>query len=576
MEQRIERADTIPLIINWLLKMGIQEIIDDIFIPHTNWTGLSYGQLAVVFVTYVLHSLTHRLSGMESWLNQHKNVIEQVTGWRINEKEATDDRLGKMISTLGSDEDKSHQFQLEGSKRLILAYDLPKQTVRYDTTTFNVFHHPDDSKKDLLQFGHSKNYRPDLIQFKQGLGALDPTGIPLVTDTLPGNHADDPCYVPAWRRMVEIIGDPQFLFVADCKAASLQARATIDSENGCYLFPLPKTGDTPNILKELVLNCQTKLHDIVLEPKVDGGDIKRKTGKGFVVEKAMKARLENNDDHSWQERWFVTRSDAHASRQKKGFRDRLAKADQKLKSLKPKKEENAEKYLNRAQKVLKEKGLENYILLEVKASVETRKKYNGKGRPGRNTPYKIVETCKLSLCVTHDTEAIDQYLILAGWRIYVTNLPAERMSLNQSSQYYRDEYLVERGFHRFKKGSIPALPLYLRIPERIKGMMLLLTIALQVLTSIEFVSRRELEKTDESISGLVPGNPKMVTKRPTAERLLSQFDNIHVLIQTNGNNVNGSVVEKLTPLQKRILSLLQLPESIYALGFNKQKIKRAT
>jgi transposase len=48
------------------------------------------------------------------------------------------------------------------------------------------------------------------------------------------------------------------------------------------------------------------------------------------------------------------------------------------------------------------------------------------------------------------------------------------MTLNQSTQYYRDEWLVERGFHRFKKGYIPALPL----SERIKG--LLLTIALQV------------------------------------------------------------------------------------------------
>lgn len=70
---------------------------------------------------------------------------------------------------------------------------------------------------------------------------------------------------------------------------------------------------------------------------------------------------------------------------------------------------------------------------------------------------------------------IDQYLLLTGWRIYVTNTDADMMTLNQSSQYYRDEYLVERGFHRFKKGSIPALPVFLQIPERIMGLMLLLT-----------------------------------------------------------------------------------------------------
>jgi transposase len=145
------------------------------------------------------------------------------------------------------------------------------------------------------------------------------------------------------------------------------------------------------------------------------------------------------------------------------------------------------------------------------------------------------------------------------------------MTLNQSSQYYRDEWLVERGFHRFKKGHISALPLFLRIPERIKGLMLLLTIALQVLTLMEFVSRKELSKRDETISGLVPGNPKMKTRRPTAERLLSQFDNLHLLIEKKGEKITAVLVEDLTDLQKQILSILQLPEIIYSLSFNRGK-----
>jgi hypothetical protein len=80
MAQKIERVDTIPLIIAILKKMEIHRIIDSIFIPHGNWSGLSYGQLAVLFITYVLHSLTHRFSGMESWVNQHRTVIERSTG----------------------------------------------------------------------------------------------------------------------------------------------------------------------------------------------------------------------------------------------------------------------------------------------------------------------------------------------------------------------------------------------------------------------------------------------------------------------------------------------------------------
>jgi len=190
-----------------------------------------------------------------------------------------------------------------------------------------------------------------------------------------------------------------------------------------------------------------------------------------------------------------------------------------------------------------------------------------------NTPYTMTKTQNLRLSVQHNEDLIDQYLALAGWRIYVTNTSSDRMSLNQSTQYYRNEWLVERGFHRFKNGSIRALPLFLRLPNRIKGLMMLLTIALQVLTLIEYVSRRELENSNETISGLVPGNPKMKTKRPTAERLLSQFDNIHLLIEEDETEVTCALVETLKPLQRLILSLLQIPANIYSLTYAKPKFK---
>ncbi len=145
------------------------------------------------------------------------------------------------------------------------------------------------------------------------------------------------------------------------------------------------------------------------------------------------------------------------------------------------------------------------------------------------------------------------------------------MTLNQGIKYYRVEWLVERSFHRLKKGYIPALPLFLRLPKRIKGLMLILTVALQVLTLMEFVSRMELSKTGEPISGLVPGNPKMKTNRPIAERQLSQFDNLHLLIEEKGKRISGAMVEGLTSLQKKILSILQLPEKIYDLSFKTGK-----
>jgi len=318
------------------------------------------------------------------------------------------------------------------------------------------------------------------------------------------------------------------------------------------------------------LNSGQTLHDIVLAPK-DEDDDDRVVGKGFVVNQQMEARLKNGAVHRWQERWMVSCSHAHAQRQEKSFQNRLDKAEGKLSKLKVKTKDTADSFRLKAEKIVQACSVEEYFRLEISESITPLKKYNGRGRPGPKTPFEMVDIRSLALVVHRNEEAIAQFRLLAGWRIFTTNFAESRMTLNQSTQYYRDEWLVERGFHRFKKGHIPALPLFLRLPERIKGLMLMLTIALQVLTLMEFVSRRELSKAGEPISGLVPGNPKMKTTRPTAERLLSQFDNLHLLIEEKGEKISGVMVEGLSALQKKILSILELPEEIYDLSFKHGK-----
>ena len=388
----------------------------------------------------------------------------------------------------------------------------------------------------------------------------------MLSETFPGNRADDPCYLPAWRRMAKTIGSYDFLFIADCKAASFKTRATIDHEKGYYLFPLPMTGETPGRIKELVLNQGQTLQDIVLTPK-DGNDHERVVGKGFVVNKLMEKQLENGAVHQWTEQWMVSCSHTHAQRQKQSFQKCLDKAEDKLSNMKTKPKDTVNSFKIKAEKILQTCRVEGYFHLEINESITLQKKYIGRGRPGPHTPFKMVEILNFTLVVHRNEEAIEEFKLLAGWRIFATNVAEGRMTLNESTQYYRDEWLVERGFHRLKKGRIPALPLFLRLPKRIKGLMVMLTIALQVLTLMEFVARRELSKEGEPISGLVPGNPTMKTIRPTAERLLSQFNNLHLLIEEKGKNISGVMIEELTALQKKILAILQLPKEIYDLSF---------
>jgi transposase len=291
-------------------------------------------------------------------------------------------------------------------------------------------------------------------------------------------------------------------------------------------------------------------------------------GYGFNPERSMQCPLENGQVHSWTERCLVAQSLAHAKRQQTALQERLTKATAELSRLKAQSDETRDSYQARAERILKQRQLEGLLTVTTREDRTLTKQFEGRGRPGPNSLYALVEERHLDLEIQPNQTAIEEQRLLAGWRIYVINLPATRLSLEQALAYYRDEWLVEHGFHRFKRGSLPALPLFLRLDERIRGLMLLLMVALQALTLLEFVSQRHLKANHETIAGLVPGNPKMKTDHPSAERILTQFEGLHLFIEESETHLNARMIELLTPLQKRLLTLLDIPETIYALSFS--------
>jgi hypothetical protein len=86
--------------------MEIASIIDqELAPPHGNRKGLSYGQLAVLFLTYVVSQSDHRLCAVEPWVEKHRQTLEIATGWNIGAKDATDDRLADLLSIIGASEE---------------------------------------------------------------------------------------------------------------------------------------------------------------------------------------------------------------------------------------------------------------------------------------------------------------------------------------------------------------------------------------------------------------------------------------------------------------------------------------
>ncbi len=138
---------------------------------------------------------------------------------------------------------------------------------------------------------------------------------------------------------------------------------------------------------------------------------------------------------------------------------RLDKAEQALNKLAAKSHQDRCILHTKVQSLLKRYRVSDYFLTEINTERVTRDA--GPGRPSRKDPKRPLVSTQFLLKFERQLKAIAIAEQLAGWRIYVTNVRIEQLSLAQAVAYYRDQWQVEHGFHRFKRGQLPALPIYL-------------------------------------------------------------------------------------------------------------------
>ena len=187
----------------------------------------------------------------------------------------------------------------------------------------------------------------------------------------------------------------------------------------------------------------------------------------------------------------------------------------------------------------------------------------GRGRPGSHRPPQRRETHTWPVCVHRRPAALARFERLAGGRVSVTNTPAQRLSVTDAVNCSRHPWQPEPGFPRLQGGLLAIPPLFVRDEDRICGLLVLLGIALRVVTLTEFVARRDLGATGETLPGLYPGTPHRATSQPTAERLLKAFAPI-TLYRHDTDTAVWYEVTPLSPVPRRILHALAVPESVYA------------
>lgn len=195
---RTERVDDIPLLLAQMHKIRLAEVIDEHFKTHGNWQGLSIGQITCGWLSYLLSEGDHRMNHVERWAGKMPITLSVGLQAEVRALDFSDDRLSAVLDEFSGDEDwESFERTLNG--RILRVYDLKAERVRIDTTTAKSY--VDVTADGLLQFGHSKDHRPDVPQLKISQSTLDPLGLPVTTTVVSGHCADEPLYIPEIKRV---------------------------------------------------------------------------------------------------------------------------------------------------------------------------------------------------------------------------------------------------------------------------------------------------------------------------------------------------------------------------------------
>src|SRR5204863_2872443 len=161
---------------------------------------------------------------VERWVAKRLWPLGVTPGQAVRRVDCTDDRLEIVLRRL-RDDTRWAACASTLNQYTVRVYDLSTARVHVDSTSASVY--ATVSEGGLFQFGHSKDDRPDLPQVKVMQAVLDPLGMPLATDVVSGEHADDPLYVPCIARVQASLGRRGLMYVGDCKMASRATRAFI-------------------------------------------------------------------------------------------------------------------------------------------------------------------------------------------------------------------------------------------------------------------------------------------------------------------------------------------------------------
>lgn len=363
--------------------------------------------------------------------------------------------------------------------------------------------HLKSSQAINLTYGYSRDHRPDLKQFIIELICSQDGDIPIFFKSASGNQADSSCFgqiAVEYKKQIQV----DSLIVAD---SALYTESNI------------------KLMSELQWLCRVPLTIKAAQLLVSSLDesefiASKSSGYSFVEKTVTYAGIE--------QRWLVVQSKARRESDLKKLSQKIAKSKEKSKSdLKKLSQErfaceaDAIQALNKLSKQFK-----YYQIAESQVIEQTSDNPDGK----QEKYYQISAT------ISQDETKINTQTTSAGRFIIATNiLESNQLSNDSILSKYKAQQSCERGFAFLKDPLFFADSIFLKCPERIEALAMIMGLCLLVYTLAQRQMRTALGESKSTIKNQLGKS----TNSPTLRWIFQCFQSIHLVTFNHQKHISN-------------------------------------
>lgn len=530
--------DHLGLISGMVDELGIVDVIDKTIKQDKEKRHISIGQTLKALILNGL-GFTGRPLYLTPQFFETKPT-ELLIGEGILAEHINENTIGRAMDTLYKT-GVSNLFSLISAKAFE-ALKLKPEFAHLDSTSFSLYgneYNPsdkfitqdedgNDTRPCVVEItqGYSKDHRPDLAQVMLNMIVENKAGIPTAIEVMSGNSSDKASFATTAATYTSMI--------------SQTTNACVVADSAIY------SKENLGILKDASLNWITRVPETMKESK----EAIEKTIVSEMIEQAQDERYTYKATTSSygdvEQIWIVVHSSEAHSRTIRTLLRRYTKQSNTEKLLMSKLEKECFSCESEALKAI-ERFTKALKLTTIQTRIVTLPKYTKSGRPAKGqTPnswqYNIVCTPISSSLVSYQKDLHQgSCFILASNDL--SKKPQEIMDA------YKNQYVVEKGFAFLKSKEFFSDSFYLKSPERIEALLMIMALSLMTYTALEYRIRYELKDKDQTFNNQ-KGKP---TQKPTVRWIFQCFEGIQLLYI---GELNKSIVLNLNKEHRRIISLL--------------------